>query len=57
VVLTHAQALLTSSPEGQTDYIQADLRDTDTILNALLVDLLLADPVESDPRHLHACLR
>jgi O-methyltransferase involved in polyketide biosynthesis len=32
VVLTHAQALLTSSPEGKTDYIQADLRDTATIL-------------------------
>ena len=34
MVLTHAQALLTSTPEGQTDYIQADLRDTDTILKA-----------------------
>ena len=31
MVLTHAQALLTSSPEGVTDYIQADLRDTGTI--------------------------
>ena len=32
VVLTHAQALLTSTPEGRTDYLQADLRDTGTIL-------------------------
>jgi hypothetical protein len=32
VVLTHARALLTSSPEGKTDYIQADLRDTPGIL-------------------------
>src|SRR5690349_8392984 len=28
VVLSHARALLTSSREGTTDYIQADLRDT-----------------------------
>lgn len=27
VVLVHAQALLTSGPEGHTDYIEADLRD------------------------------
>jgi hypothetical protein len=27
LVISHAQALLTSSPEGKTDYIQADLRD------------------------------
>jgi S-adenosyl methyltransferase len=32
VVLSHAQALLTSSREGKTDYLQADLRDTDTVL-------------------------
>ena len=32
VVLSHAQALLTSSPEGKTDYLQADLRDTGTIV-------------------------
>ena len=32
VVLAHARALLTSSPEGRTDYIHADLRDTGTIL-------------------------
>ncbi|HWG02358.1 MAG TPA: SAM-dependent methyltransferase [Trebonia sp.] len=33
LVLTHARALLTSSPEGQTAYIQADLRDPSLILS------------------------
>ena len=28
IVLAHARALLTSSPEGATDYIEADARDT-----------------------------
>jgi hypothetical protein len=32
VVLVHAQALLTSGPEGKTDYIEADLRDPEEIL-------------------------
>jgi len=32
LVLAHARALLTSSPEGATDYLDADLRDTDRIL-------------------------
>ncbi len=32
VVLAHAQALLTSGPEGVTDYLDADLRDPDLIL-------------------------
>ena len=32
LVLAHARALLTSTPEGATDYIDADLRDPDTIL-------------------------
>jgi len=45
VVLTHAQALLTSSPEGQTDYIQADLRDTDTIVKGAARTLDLTRPV------------
>jgi trans-aconitate methyltransferase len=31
VVISHAQALLTSSAAGKTDYIQADLRDWPTI--------------------------
>ncbi len=32
LVLRHAAALLTSAPEGATDYIQADVRDPDFIL-------------------------
>ena len=32
IVLLHARALLTSSPQGATAYIEADLRDTGTIL-------------------------
>ena len=32
LVLAHARALLTSSPEGRTAYVQADLRDSAAIL-------------------------
>ncbi|MEU6525418.1 SAM-dependent methyltransferase [Streptomyces sp. NPDC046924] len=32
IVLAHAAALLTSTPEGRTAYLDEDLRDTDTIL-------------------------
>jgi hypothetical protein len=32
IVLLHARALLASSPEGATAYIDADLRDTEVIL-------------------------
>jgi hypothetical protein len=32
LVLSHARALLTSSPEGVTDYLDADLREVDRIL-------------------------
>ncbi|MGW3644860.1 SAM-dependent methyltransferase [Streptomyces sp. NPDC000878] len=32
LVLTHARALLTSTPEGATDYVEADLYDTERIL-------------------------
>ena len=32
IVLPHARALLASSPQGATAYIEADLRDTGTIL-------------------------
>ncbi len=32
IVLSHARALLTSSPEGQTAYIEADLREPEKIL-------------------------
>ena len=30
IVLLHAQALLRSTPQGTTDYLQADLRDPET---------------------------
>jgi hypothetical protein len=33
IVLAHARALLTSSPEGATAYIDADLRDPDKIIS------------------------
>jgi hypothetical protein len=33
LVLAHARALLSSSPEGRTAYIQADLRDPESILS------------------------
>ena len=39
LVLSHARALLTSSPEGVTAYLDADLRDTDRVL-ALAADTL-----------------
>ena len=32
LVLAHARALLTSRPEGACDYVDADLRDSQTIL-------------------------
>jgi hypothetical protein len=32
LVLVHARALLTSTPQGATDYIEADIRDVDKIL-------------------------
>ena len=45
VVIRHAQALLTSSPAGRTDYIQADLRDWDTIATAAQRTLDFSRPV------------
>jgi O-methyltransferase involved in polyketide biosynthesis len=45
LVLTHARALLTSSPEGATDYIDADLRDPDKILQAATEALDFGQPV------------
>jgi O-methyltransferase involved in polyketide biosynthesis len=45
VVLAHARALLTSSPEGNTDYIEADLRETSTILSAAARTLDFSKPV------------
>ncbi|GAA2364327.1 SAM-dependent methyltransferase [Dactylosporangium salmoneum] len=34
IVLAHARALLTSKPEGRTEYIDADLRDVDRIVGS-----------------------
>jgi hypothetical protein len=38
IVLAHARALLTSHPEGRTDYIDADLRDVDSILGSKVLN-------------------
>jgi trans-aconitate methyltransferase len=45
LVLRHAQALLTSTPEGETDYIQADLRDPGAILREAARTLDFSEPV------------
>ncbi len=45
LVLVHARALLTSGPEGATDYVDADIRDTETILREAARTLDLAKPV------------
>ncbi len=45
VVLSHARALLTSRPEGATDYIDADLRDTQKILAQAARTLDFSRPV------------
>ena len=45
LVLTHARALLTSSPEGATDYIEADARDVGTILEGAAATLDFTQPV------------
>ena len=45
LVLVHARALLTSSPEGATDYIEADAREVDTILLGAAATLDFTRPV------------
>jgi hypothetical protein len=45
LVLVHARALLTSSPEGVTDYIDADARDPDKILQEAARTLDFAKPI------------
>ncbi|MEY9842172.1 SAM-dependent methyltransferase [Streptacidiphilus sp. EB103A] len=45
LVLVHARALLTSSPEGATAYIDADVRDPDTILAEAAKTLDFTQPV------------
>jgi hypothetical protein len=62
IVLTHARALLTSSPEGATEYIDADLRATGAILEraaglldfgqpvaVMLLGILQGIPDQDDP--------
>jgi hypothetical protein len=44
-VLAQAGALLTSSPEGNTDYVDADLRDVDAVLAGARRTLDLSQPV------------
>jgi trans-aconitate methyltransferase len=45
LVLSHARALLTSSPEGATAYLEADLRDTGTIIEQAAGTLDFTRPV------------
>lgn len=45
LVLIHARALLTSAPEGATGYIEADLHDPSTIIDAAAKTLDLDEPV------------
>ncbi|MGQ0777073.1 MAG: SAM-dependent methyltransferase [Pseudonocardiales bacterium] len=45
LVLVHARALLTSTPEGATDYLDVDLRDPDTILREAARTLTFTRPV------------
>src|SRR5436309_8320362 len=45
MVLVHARALLTSTPQGATDYVDADIRDTDKILHAARATVDFDQPV------------
>jgi trans-aconitate methyltransferase len=45
LVISHAQALLTSSPHGKTDFLQADLRDPEAIVAGAAATLDFARPV------------
>ncbi|MFI7707766.1 SAM-dependent methyltransferase [Nonomuraea sp. NPDC049480] len=45
VVLAHAKALLRGTPEGKTDYVDADLHDPDTILTAAERTLDFSQPI------------
>jgi len=45
LVLAHARALLTSTPEGVTDYVDADLHDPDKILDAAANTLDFSVPI------------
>jgi hypothetical protein len=45
VVISHARALLTSSSDGKTDFLQADLRDPEAIVAGAAATLDFARPV------------
>jgi O-methyltransferase involved in polyketide biosynthesis len=45
LVLAHARALLTSSPEGATDYVDVDMRDPERVVRAAARTLDLTRPV------------
>ena len=45
LVLTHARALLTSSPQGRTLYLDADMNEPDTVLRGAVEVLDLTQPV------------
>ncbi|MEU3525840.1 SAM-dependent methyltransferase [Streptomyces sp. NPDC038707] len=45
IVLVHARSLLTSSPEGATDYLDADVRDPDAVVRGAARTLDLDRPV------------
>jgi S-adenosyl methyltransferase len=45
LVLVHARALLTSHPEGATDYVEADVRDPDAILREAARTLDFTQPI------------
>lgn len=45
LVMAHARALLTSTPEGRTDHLEADLRNVDAILEHAARTLDLSEPV------------
>jgi S-adenosyl methyltransferase len=45
LVLAHARALLTSTPEGATDYIDADMRDPEALLARAAASLDFDQPV------------
>jgi hypothetical protein len=45
LVLAHARALLTGTPEGATDYLDADLRDPDKIVQEAAGTLDFSQPV------------
>ncbi|MFE9461294.1 SAM-dependent methyltransferase [Streptomyces californicus] len=45
IVLAHAQALLTSAPQGRTAYVEADLSDVDAVVDEAAETLDLSEPV------------